>query len=228
MFSLTKIFKLFMAPTFHISGGGGDQTPAPTAQERELAAVGAEQWNDYARRYAGPGGVNEKFIASTRTTEGDRLAAGGQVGADAAQAERDVQAGVKRSGLARGVTSASGATIAAMGTTGSELASTAGRAKGVAVQAADDTQLAADFKLASFGRGLGDVSQVGLQQGTARATELINRDARAKFQESQAMMEAAGTGIGMYAQTQDLFGKKPSIKTKSSTPLHDQTSDLGW
>lgn len=197
--------------------GSKPDTPAPTAQERELAAVGAEQWNDYAKRYAGPGGVNEKFIASTRTTEGDRKAAAGIVGADAAAASRDVKQTQQRVGLARGISSASGATVAGMGKTSAEMASTEGRAKGMAVQAADDTQLAADFKLASFGRGLGDVAQVGLQQGTARATELVNKDAVAKFEKSQQMLQAAGTGLGMYAQTQDLFGKKPKQKNLTGT-----------
>lgn len=213
-------------------GGGGDQTPAPTEQERALAKVGAEQWNDYATRYAGPGGVNEKFIQSTRATEGDKLAAGGQVAADAAQAGRAVKQSEKQAGLARGVGSSSGATIAGMSGTSTELASTEGRAKGMAVQSAEDVQLAADFKLASFGRGLEDVSRLGLQQGTARATRLVNRKAEEKFKSSQALLQAAGTGLGMYAQTKDLFGKKPKVKTKaatkSSTPLHDQTSDLGW
>ena len=208
------------------SGGGGDKTPAPTEQERALAQVGAEQWNDYARRYAGPGGVNEKFIEATRTTEGDRQAAEGQVGADAAQAASAVKDSQKKAGLARGINSASGSTLATMSGTNTDLASTAGRAKGVAVQTADDTQLAADFKLASFGRGLSDDSRLGMQQGTARATELVNKNAVSKFEESQAMLQAAGTGIGMYAQSQDLFGKKP--KAKSKTPLHDNTSSLGW
>ena len=188
--------------------GGGAETPQPTAQEKALAQVGAEQWNDYARRYAGPGGVNEQFIAKTRATEGGRMAAAGQVGADAAMAAHQAKQGTVSAGLARGISSVSGASIAGKAKDVTTLAGAEGRAKAQAVQGVDDAQLAADLKLASFGRGLSSDAQVGLQRNTARATELLNKSAVSRFQEKQALMGAVGTGVGMYAQTQDLFKRK--------------------
>ena len=191
-----------------MGSGGGDQTPAPTAQEKALAKVGAEQWNDYAQRYAGAGGVNERFIEQTRASASDRSAASGQVGADAAIAARQTKKSTARGGLSRGISSASGATLAEHSDDSSTLASTEGRARGVAVQGADDAQLAADFKLASFGRGLSSDAQVGLQRSTRRATNLVNQEAENKFREKQSYLEAAGTGIGMYSQTKGLFSKE--------------------
>ena len=196
------------------SGGGGDQTPAPTAQERTLAGVGAEKWNDYARRYTGPGGVNEKFIQSTRTNESDRQRAKGTVGADSAIAARQLEQDTSTLNIKKGVGTGSGADIARSLSDSTSIAATKGRAQGVGEQSADDAQLAADFKLASFGRGLADDSQVGLQQGTARATELVKADAVARAEERQQLLGAAGTGLGMYSQTKGLFKKdKPTVKT---------------
>lgn len=195
-------------------GGGGDQTPAPTAQERTLAGVGAEQWNDYARRYAGPGGVNEKFIQTTRTTEGDVRRVKGTVSADSAIAARQLKQDTAQVRAKRGVSSGSGASIAQGFGDVMDIASTKGRAQGVAEQSAEDAQLAADFKLASFGRGLAEESQVGLQQGVSRATSLVREDAIARAEERQQLLSAAGTGLGMYSQTKGLFKKdKPKVKT---------------
>ena len=195
------------------SGGGGPKTPAPTEQEKALAKVGAEQWNDYATTYAGPGGVNEQFIEKVSATGGDKTAAAGQVGADAAIAAKQVGQGAARSGLGRGVSSSSGAVLASKTADSTSLASTKGRAQGMSVQGVDDAQMAADFKLASFGRGVASDAQVGLQKSTGRATDLVNKDAVANFKKKQALMEAVGTGIGMYAQTKDLFGKKAKPNT---------------
>lgn len=195
-----------------MGSGGSAKTPAPTAQERELAGVGAEQWNDYARRYAGPGGVNEKFIETTRTTEGDIQRVKGTVSADVAQQKRTEKEQTSQAGLARGISSSSGAAISDQAKLANETASTKGRAMGVAEEAAKETELAADFKLASFGRGLGDTAQVGLQGATSRATELLTSSAISRAKERQSLMEAAGTGIGMYAQTKGLFKKKKNPK----------------
>ena len=189
-----------MAPTFYVGGGGDAETPAPTAQERQLAKIGAEQWNDYATRYAGPGGVNEKFIEATRATEADKGAAGAIVGADAAVAGKQIREATSRQGLARGASSASGAAVSAAAGDATDLASTTGRAKGLAVQSVEDAQLQADFKLASFGRGLASDAQVGLQGGVSRATSLVNEAARAKFLEKQSLMAGVGTGVGMLTQ----------------------------
>lgn len=195
------------------SGEDGDLTPAPTAQERELASVGAAQWNDYKARYASEGGINDKFIAATRATEGDKAAAAGSVGADSAIAKRRLDKATAQAGLAKGISSSSGAALSARYQDTTDTAAAAGLGKATAVQSVEDAQLAADFKLASFGRGLGDESQVGLQRGLRTATDIATKDAVTKAKERQELISAAGTGVGMLTQSQGWL--KP--KTGSTT-----------
>lgn len=191
-------------------GGGGSQTPAPTQQERELARVGAEQWNDYARTYAGEGGVNDKFIQATRATEADRQSAAAQVGADSAMATRKSLADTDNLARARGISSSSPAALAAASADMNSASRAKGLAVGKAVQGVDDTETAANFKLASFGRGLADDSRVGLQSQVRRATDLVNSDAQSRYAEKASVLGAVGTGIGMYtAFKTDPKGKTP-------------------
>ncbi len=206
-----------------MSGNGGDKTPAPTAQERQLAITAARRYNRYATKYAGKGGVNEKFIAATRTTAGDREAVRGTVGADSAIIARTLDG--QRAAL---TPSASGKAISTLADNNTSLASAAGRGKALATQAADDTQLEADFKLASFGQGLANDAQVGLSQATTRATNLVNVQAITKFKRSQALMEAAGTGIGMYAQSKDIFNKKKVVKPKAKSGFNAGGLGIPW
>lgn len=177
-----------------------DLTPDPTPNERELASIGAEQWNDYQKRYTGPGGVNEAFINSTRATDAKRAAAAGQVGADAAIARRDLSMANSGVNLGKGVSSASGRAIAGKQNDDLALASAEGEGKGLAVQSVDNAQLAADFKLASFGRGLSDTSQVGLQQGVREATDKTITDMKNRVADKNRQMQGVGTGLGMYTQ----------------------------
>ena len=197
--------------------GKKPSTPPPTKQEKTLAYVGAENYNDYVERFVP---LTEDFVKNTTVTDSQRGNVAGIANADAAQAFATLEDETVKGGLAKGVGSGSGKTIAGIAGGKDAEARARGQAKGAAVQDLENTEINAKMKGASFGRGLGDDAKVGLMQATGRATALANANAQAAFKKKSALMEGIGTGIGAYTSLSGMGDKK---KPKAAS-----TSDSTW
>lgn len=179
---------------------GKAKKPKPTQQERALAERGANEYNRYVTEYSPLVG---KIKDDIRVTDGERSAVRGAANADVTMASRDSGTGPVQGGSGRSVFSLAGRSVAA-GTAG-------GAARGEAVQAAENNELAGLQKLARFGRGLADNSTLGLSNAAQQATSVSIAKARASNQAKDDLMTAVGTGVGMYTTVKGakVAGEKP-------------------
>lgn len=178
-----------------MGSGGGPSTPEPTAQERALAEKGVAEWQDFKTRFQP---LTNDFIERTRTSEGDRIRAGGSISADSAIANRGAAGSAMRHAFVNGKNAPTMLTNDSLDT-----AATLGKAQGQAVQAADDQELDANLKLSAFSRGLSDDADISARSAAADATRSVIQKAENKFAERNAWKDGlaavAGAGVRKYA-----------------------------
>ena len=197
-----------------LSGGGGG-TPAPTADEKELARKAALEWNDYVDRYTP---LEDKMIALATPRPGDVERLRGEANAVAAAGlSKEFQTTAAKQ-LSRG------ASPRGLGAAFGELAGAQGQAAGAGMAKAEaavkDRELKTKTKLTAFGRGLADQSMLGLSRAAQDSTRLAIESFKAKQREKEARMEALGTVLGTVAS----YGLN---KYQSQTALSKARADAG-
>ena len=90
---------------------GGPPKAKPSENEKALAGVSANRWNDYVHRYIP---LENKFLKDVRTTDGERAAVGGQAAADAAMGFSGAEGKAVQRGLAGGAQVGSGRSTMAL------------------------------------------------------------------------------------------------------------------
>lgn len=193
-----------------MSGGGAPEVEV-TAQERALAVDAAEKYNDYQQNFVP---LENSFIAQLTPTKGEAEAQRGAAVADVAQAakgaDQRVVAGSKgQSGQGKSIMARAG------------LSGRTGQARGEAAVGVDkalrDRELGGLSKMASFGRGLQDMTSVSLRQAGQRASaEAINK-ANVESSSDSGLGTLVGTAAGTY------FGQKGNVDI-----LKDKAKGFGF
>ncbi len=169
----------------------GPKDPGPSAQERALADVAAEELRR-SREVFGP--LTERMIRNVRATDAERALATGEAAADVAIANR-----APRRGFGGGRRIGSGRDIYARFNQNIGRSVASGSAEAGALQAVDDAELAGLRKVAAFGRNLQDDARVGFRRGAARATRRSIRDANRRFTNATNLRDFAGSVAGFGA-----------------------------
>lgn len=182
-----------------MSKGSKPKKPPPTAQEKALAQVSTEQWNDYATRFAP---LNQELLDRVKATDGKRQAAAGIAAADVEQARTGQTAGTVAGLSAAGSKAGSGASNMAVFQGALSGGKARGLAQAAAVQGVDDNELAGKMKMASFGRDLTDDTQLSFEGSARRAAQdqiaQMKREADMNSFKMGLVSDIAGTATGAY------------------------------
>lgn len=176
-----------------MSGGSAKKEP-PTAQEKALAEVGAEKFNDY---------VDNGLPRAVETREAIRA-----TGAKLSDAAMVTSAGVEQAGADQRATfrrvTGGGSDGFTRGDYDAAMAASKAEALTGAREGTQDLETQGEQKLAAFGRKLSDDTQLSLSQSGRRATQAAVNDATRRFEAGQSKLAAAatiaGAGIGAYGQ----------------------------
>jgi hypothetical protein len=129
---------------------GSDNEVKETAQEREIATISKEQWNQYQTRFKP---FEDEWISNIKTDAGDQELMAGQV-ASGVSDEYDKQAGAEQQQqFSAGMDPSSGAYKAAMSGLSRDRGADTGKAQAIAGQAVDDQTYQGLQQAISMGRG---------------------------------------------------------------------------
>lgn len=175
-------------------GGGGDNTPKETAQEKALAEVAAGQYNEY-RTKGVP--LEDAMIARANTSAPDYEAVAGTANAEVQNAADTVAKQRIATRETNGVNVNSGAAIMGGVRDSNKIAEAGAQAGAKAVQSATDTGLAAKQQMIALGRGQATEAIRSMSEQAATAAGTAIRDKALDSQASNDTGTAIGTGIGM-------------------------------
>lgn len=162
--------------------GGGDNEVSETAEQRELAAVGAEQWNTYQADYRP---FEMKFIQDvTAQTQGKEKVLAGNINADVAQKATAI--------LPRGADPRRMATV----DTSMPLAKVAGKAQALGGQAIKDQRLQGMQTVVDLGMGKAASANLGFQNMAETALDNAIADTAYNQAKSQAAGHAVMSAVG--------------------------------
>ncbi|AXQ30438.1 hypothetical protein D0B54_17920 [Solimonas sp. K1W22B-7] len=176
--------------------GSKPKEPGETAEQREMAAIAAESYDDWQQRWLP---LQQEFFADTMDVAPRRRQALGSAGADYAQAFGQAQQGVENRLYASGAAPGSGRY--AMGLAGFANDRAQARGQGLAgVDAMIDDQYAQGLQtLIDIGRGERAQALQGLSEAANASQDRAIADAQRALGSRSAMLEAAGSVAGMAA-----------------------------
>lgn len=183
--------------------GGGDNEVPETAEQRELAAVAAEQWNTYQSEYRP---FELKFIKDvTGPTQGREKALAGNINADVAQKATAI--------LPAGTDPRRMATT----DTATPVAQVAGKAQATGGQAIKDQRLQGMQTVVDLGMGKATDANLGFQNMATNALQKAAADTTYNNAMSQITGNAIMSGVGAAGA---MYANMPS-SVQASSPYGD-------
>lgn len=165
----------------------------PTAEEKALQEVSIGQWNDYVARFRP---AEAELARRAEFTRGEKLAAEGMAGADAAAAFKGLTRDTIASQKIAGADASSGRTKFALAGN----AEAKGKATGLAAAAASTGQKiqsdAERLGITAIGRGVASGTTSDMAAGARRATNLALAAREARFERNQSIVLGAATVAG--------------------------------
>lgn len=167
------------------SGGNGDEKPI-TPQERQLAKEAAVDHNQQVKVFRP---IEKRYLAEAETTDAEKREVAGSVSADAALTGQKAKHSLFRNPNAQ-------QSITDLFKSTSKSGVTRGEGESTAVTAAENNELRAKLKLASFGRGLQSRERTSLRIGARDAANRQNQLALIDQETRAARAEALGSVAG--------------------------------
>lgn len=178
-------------------GGDGDNEIPETAEERELAKIAGEQWQDYQERFVP---IENRYMKDVHTEAADFARATGDtasaINAQGDEAQKAVTAGATQ----RGANANSGAVVTGL----AGMAAKRGRALGVGKadvgNQVENLKYAGLQNIVQMGRGKPGASLQGLSDIAGMSAGRAASEAFSDQYESAANASAVGTATGMAAR----------------------------
>lgn len=176
-------------------GGKAPDVPI-TAEERQLASIAQEQWADSQKRF---GPVMEKVFKIAGNKQGRQAQAENMASIGTKQAFERARPGLE-AGLARkGASPGSGAFDGAVTNFSLDQAQSQGANMTDAAQRSNDNYYRGLDAIVNIGRGKSAQAIGGLGSVASQANEQAIADAQASAGNRAALVNAVGTGAGIYA-----------------------------
>lgn len=177
-----------------MSGGGGSKEVPETAQEKELARIGLEQWNDYETRLKP---YEDKWIESLTVTEGERENMAGTLNATVGKEFDRGLTQTQEQQRQMGASPNSGRFIAGTAGLTDKRAQKTGKAMAEGNQRLEDSYLSGLTKAVSMGRGEANTAMAMKGDLANQAARNAMNETFMKQQESDSTTSAISTAAGM-------------------------------
>lgn len=177
--------------------GGGDNDIPETEEERELARVGIDKWNDYADNYVP---LENEFIRRIEVTDQERIQHQGAVTAGVNSAFNDARTNVIEQTTNSGAKPGSGRFDAALERVMKKHGRSLGYANTDANNDMNEQQVRGLESAISIGRGKEADSMRGMSELASDAHQQAVNDAETAATRREGNSHAIGVGIGaMYS-----------------------------
>lgn len=195
--------------------GGGDAEIKETAEEREMAKIATEQWNDYQQRFLP---LENRLFGEVRSTEGEYAQAAGYTNAATSQAfdggEERARAGLFAGGSRPG----SGKFADTMSGLANDEALSGALNQVDTGQQVSNQEISGLQSLVGLGRGQTNSAQGLLASGASNAQSQAYQDARNALQNRMNVQAGIGTVAGVGAAS--LYGNDPEPSRGSGFGLN--------
>jgi len=211
--------------------GSKPKAPGETAEERELAGIAAESYDDWRQRWLP---LQQEFFEDMQDVEPRRMEALGSANADYAQAFGRAERGLESSLMAGSGGPGSGRFAMGLGGFSLDRAQSTGQGMADVDSLIDDQYAAGLQSLIDMGRGERSNALQGMSQAADVAQRQAFSDAQTAFSNRAANMNAIGTGVGLATAYglkgigpgvgSDAWGKKMGLSTpiSSNGPVVEQ------
>lgn len=173
---------------------GGDNEIKETAEEKALAKISAEQWNQYQERFRP---FEDQWIADTKMDAGDQAKMAGQVNAGVGAAFDERQATAETANFNAGMDPSSGRFKAAVSGLSEQRGTATAKATTAASQAVDDQTYQGLQSAVAMGRGQSAEALRDMTSLASDATAAAIGDAQNAQNTRSSYASSAMTAVGM-------------------------------